>query len=328
MKIMKSYLLLSLFLAGYLTSLAQTPILSVGSGSALTIKSGMAFGLDSLGLTPVGDLTLSSNSVKVILAAVNMAPAPSINRVYYFGSQILFTGTIQVSYQPSDLNSSNEATLEYTDSSTMYSWLADPTSSVNTSLHYVQTTVTAHPFIGSTASGQAAILPLNLLSFTGNWTGNTPALLWIDDQIDETVTFDIQSCANGVSWQQIGEVNGQPGNGQDTYQFTDNHPTSNTIYYRLKLLQASGHFSYSNIVLLQKSDNGSSIRIGVSGNSVSVYFTGAKPTGIRLIGALGQILQSDRTSRQQYDMNGLFPGTYFLQFDLNGQWNAREFVIR
>jgi hypothetical protein len=325
---MKLAILLFSLLTFSLVSPAQKLILSVGNVTSLTIKTGTIFSADSLVLTPGADLTLSSNNIQVSPVAVNIAPHPSINRVYYLSSQILFTGTIQVYYQPSELNGNTESTLKYTDSATSSVWISDPSSTVNTSLHDVLSNASAHSFIGATASGPVIILPLSLISFTGNWDRNSVELQWVVDQNGESVNFNVESCSDGSSWKQIGQVNGQDNNGVDAYSLQDANPSSNMMYYRIKLLEASGQYSYSYIVKLQKADAGNDVRLLVNGNGVTVYFTGAQPTGIRLINTLGQILYSDKISLRQYDLNGLFPGAYFLQYELNGQWATRPFVVR
>ena len=43
--------------------------------------------------------------------------------------------------------------------------------------------------------------------------------------------------------------------------------------------------------------------------------------------ASGPVIDLPITSKQQYDLYGLSAGVYFLQYELNGQWSAREFVI-
>src|SRR5437868_3487488 len=101
---MRLPILLFIALAGALVGQAQSTVLSVGSTSALTIMSGTIFSADSLVLTPGANFTLSSNNIQVSPTAVNLVPAPSISRVYTLGSQVIFTGTIQLYYQPSELN--------------------------------------------------------------------------------------------------------------------------------------------------------------------------------------------------------------------------------
>jgi hypothetical protein len=323
---MKKTILSAALLTGVLTVSAQKQVLSVGNTSSLTIKAGTVFSADSLVLMPGADLTLSSNTIRESAAAVGIAPAPGIDRQYDFGSQITFTGTIQLYYQPSELNGNSESTLEYTDSAAGGSWLPEVTSTVNTSLHYVQLIASARAFIGATASGPVSALPITLVSFTGNWNETEPVLNWVADQTGGAVTFNIESSTDDATWNSIGTENSLNNNGLDNYQFGDPNPPARNMYYRIELIQPSGQSSYSNIVYLQKNGNGNVILVTGS-NSVSVRFSGTVPAGIRLINVSGQVLRTDMTSKQEYDLYDLNPGIYFLQYDLNGHWAVREFVI-
>jgi hypothetical protein len=323
---MKSILLPAL-LAGFLVSEAQTTVISVGGSPTLLIKSGTIFSADSLVLTPGADFTLSSNNIKVSPVAVNLAPRPSIDRVYYLGSQIVYTGTIQVYYQPSELNGNPEASLQYTDSALSSTWFASSTSTVNTTSHFVQQTASARPFIGVTASSQATTLALTLISFSGAWKGDQAGLEWVINQSDEMAGFVVESSINGTDWKKIGEVAGLPGNGLYTYDFTDTNPSSINMFYRIEVLRASGQVDYSPIVKLTKEED-NTFKLVASGNTVTVLFTGAQPASVRLINPLGQIIRIDRTSRPEYAFYGLFPGVYFMQYERNGQTGAKGFLIQ
>ena len=324
---MKPYAFLFALLAGALTVSAQKQVLSVGNTTSMTIKTGTIFSADSLVLIPGADLTLASNTIQESASAVNLAPAPGINRQYTFGSQISFTGTLQLYYQPSELNGNAENTLEYTDSLASSAWLSQASSTVNTSLHYVQYVASGHSFIAATASGPAVSLAISLVSFTGNWNQPDPLLSWVVAQSGETVDFNIESSADGANWNTIGTLNGQDINGLDNYQYSDPHPPAQNMYYRIELVQPSGQISYSNVVYLRKGAIGNSVILVAGNNAVSVRFFGTMPGGIRLINAAGQILRTDMSSRQEYQLYGLSAGVYFLQYELNGQWAAREFVI-
>jgi hypothetical protein len=324
---MKPYAFLFALLSGVLAVSAQKQVLSVGNTSSLTIKSGTIFSADSLVLIPGADLTLASNTIQESASAVNLAPAPGINRQYTFGSQISFTGTLQLYYQPSELNGNAESTLEYADSASGGGWLPEAASTVNTSLHYVQFVASNQAFIASTASGPPIDLAISLVSFTGNWNQAQPLLNWVVAQSGEAVNFNIESSVDGANWNTIGMMNGQDINGLDNYQYSDANPPAKNMYYRIELIQPSGQISYSTIVYLQKGGNGNSVILVAVNNTVSVRFSGTMPGGIRLINAAGQILSTDMTSRPEYQLYGLSAGVYFLQYELNGQWTAREFVI-
>src|SRR5882724_2616103 len=316
-------LLLFAFLAFSLATQAQRTIISVGNAPSLLIKSGFIFSADSLVLTPGADFTLSSNSIQVSPVPVAIAPSPSIARVYYLASQVTFTGTIQLYYQPSELNGNPESSLKYTDSALSGFWFAYPSSSVNTSLHYVQQAAAAQSFIGATASHQGVVLPLLLISFSGNWEGDQVKLEWTVDQKDEPANFALESSTDGYNWNKIGERAGTWSNGVFTYDFMDASPSSNIMFYRIDILHFSGQVTHSFIVKVQK-DISNNVRLVSGGNSMSVYFSGVLPTGIRLIDVPGRIIWSDMSSRQQYNVTSLFPGAYFLQYQIAGQWVTKQ----
>src|ERR1700722_11096200 len=195
---MKKTILFGVLLTGVVAVSAQTPILSVGGAASLTIRAGTIFSADSLVLIPGADLTLASNTIQKLATPADVVPSPGINKQYTFGSQITFTGTIQLYYQPSDLNGNPENTLEYTDSVAGMGWLPELSSTVNTGLHYVQFVPSSQPFIASTASGPGIDLPITLLSFTGNWNQPQPLLDWEVAQTGETVDFKIESSVDGA----------------------------------------------------------------------------------------------------------------------------------
>jgi len=310
----------------FLPAGAQTVVFSVGSGSALTVKSGTLFSADSLVLTPSADWTVAANNLQISHTALNLIPAPGINRVYSLGSQVAFTGTIQLYYQPSELNGNPEAVLQYTDSSLGSFWLASASSSVNTTSHYVQQAAVARNFIGATASHQGTVLALSLTAFAGAWQGDAVALSWMIDQSGEVGYFTIERSTDGSFWTELGDVAGIAGDGIRTYGYTDVQPPAGVVLYRLLVHRSSGKEFYSSVVKLQRSaDEG--LRLVVQGHAVIVYFTGMQPSAVRVVNAAGALIGVDRGLRWRYEFDALPTGVYYLQYEINGQAVARGFVI-
>jgi len=315
--------------AGMLASLtgrSQQTILSAGSSSTLFIKAGTVLGADSLVLTPSSNFTLSSNTLTVTPTAVNVIPSPGINRVYNLTSQVNFTGTIQLYYQTSELNGNPEAALQYTDSSVGSFWLASGTSTVNTTLHYVQQTAAARNFIGATASHQGTVLALSLISFTGAWQGSDAGLSWTIDQTAESADYTIERSTDGSGWTGVGFVAGRNGDGMQVYAFSDANPPSGALLYRLVISRTSGHKDYSNIVRLQRGSDGQ-MRLVALSRTVTAWFDGALPSSVRVVNSVGAVLRADLTSRPKYEFSGLPAGVYFLQYEINGNPGVRSFLI-
>jgi hypothetical protein len=316
-----------LLFCGWWLAHGQPVVLSAGGGTSLVVKSGTLFGADSLVLTPSADLTFASNTLTKSSTALAIAPHPSIQRVYYLTSQLNYSGTIQLYYQTSELNGDAEANLKYTDSSVGGAWLQSASSTVNTALHYVQVNFTNHLFNGATANS-VTTLPLELVSFTGSWVGNSVPLSWVAEQTSEPVNFTVFSSTDASNWTRIAAVAGVPAARTYSYNYTDFSPTADAMFYRISLEQVSGDSIYSGIVSVHKPGAAAgTIRLVADNSSVHAYFDGAYPTAIRIINLSGQTIHVDPSSRARYDVYGLSTGVYFMQYAIGGQWTAREFLI-
>ena len=97
-------------------------------------------------------------------------------------------------------------------------------------------------------AGPSIALPLQLLSFTGQYNGENVTLRWNTENEVNTALFAIERSANGRDFSEIGTVEAAGNALQKTYSFTDNIPLATTTYYRLKMMDKDGKFTYSTVV--------------------------------------------------------------------------------
>ena len=90
-------------------------------------------------------------------------------------------------------------------------------------------------------------LPLSLTSFTVATTGSDNILKWNTANEVSTASFAVQSSKNGSTFSDIAAVSAK-GASINTYSFTDKNAASGVTYYRLKMLDKTGKFTYSNVV--------------------------------------------------------------------------------
>jgi len=101
----------------------------------------------------------------------------------------------------------------------------------------------------SLATSTAVVLPLQLMSFTGQWlNNNSVGLTWTADQQLQVSSFIVQRSSDGVVFNTIGTVEATPATA--AYSFVDPHPFAGNNTYRLEIAAADGSASYSQIVLL------------------------------------------------------------------------------
>ena len=91
------------------------------------------------------------------------------------------------------------------------------------------------------------LLPLQLLSFDARTEGAVNELSWTTTREVSTLEFIVERSSDGVKYEAIGTVATQQNySGNTSYQFTDNSPVS-VNFYRLKMVDVNGNFSYSGI---------------------------------------------------------------------------------
>jgi trimeric autotransporter adhesin len=91
-------------------------------------------------------------------------------------------------------------------------------------------------------------LPLKLLQFSGAYRGHEIVLNWTTANELGFSHFEVEHSANGIHFQQLGLVRA---NNANNYQLVDAQPFANENFYRLKMMDKDGWFTYSSIVRLQ-----------------------------------------------------------------------------
>lgn len=96
-----------------------------------------------------------------------------------------------------------------------------------------------------------ATLPLTLLTFNGKIVNNSSVLTWSTSLEMNSNRFEIEHSTDGRQFKTIGEVDAQ-GNSSTIiqYSFTDPNTTSNTNFYRLKMIDNDGKYEYSSVLIL------------------------------------------------------------------------------
>lgn len=93
-----------------------------------------------------------------------------------------------------------------------------------------------------------ALLPTELISFEATLADNrTVTLDWAVEQDDELAYFILERAKDGLVFKPFGQIDRATPNGLINYTFVDDSPFPDRSYYRLKLVDKNGSFSYSSI---------------------------------------------------------------------------------
>jgi hypothetical protein len=216
-----------------------------------------------------------------------------------------------------------------------------------------------HPYVGlaytahnNAASGTAVVdhlslvynqdtLSIRLTDFSGKNVDNKYAQLnWTTSVELDFDHFVVERSTSTSDFDSIGTVPAI-GNSQvpQNYTFQDVHPVEGANYYRLKMVDKQGNFSYSKMVLLNFSLAVVKLYPNPAKNSVYLEnnpnFTNDQPIQIELVDPLGQKLftgmfpTAGLTRVTVQIPAGMVTGTYFLiAVNSTGKRQAWKFQIR
>jgi hypothetical protein len=249
---MKKYLFIFLCLCTCAAS-AQFAVQSSG----LTLVAGTNMNINNLVLMPSANLTLVNQTITRSATPAHGSPAgASILQVYKFSTPVSFSGTAAIKYNASDLNGNTEALLQIAYNPLLAGGTFITTTGSSTGgagSYYVSKSGLAGVTMGQvTATNSGVTLPVTLTSFKAEATAACGVVIsWSAEAASATESFVVETSVNTTEWKPVG-TRLFAVNGSSTYSITDNSPDAGTIYYRLKITNAAGVITYSNISSVRK----------------------------------------------------------------------------
>ncbi|MBC7887537.1 MAG: hypothetical protein H7Z13_06580 [Ferruginibacter sp.] len=122
------------------------------------------------------------------------------------------------------------------------------------------------------------ILPVKIISFTGKFIDDQVLLNWKTDNETDLQDYVIERKNSYNQFTAVGRVNSGPDSpGSSQYAFVDTKPEAGKNFYRLKLVYMDHTFTYSNTIMLSKSQKGSTIHCYPNpvSNMLMIDFTGS-----------------------------------------------------
>ena len=163
------------------------------------------------------------------------------------------------------------------------------------------------------------VFPLNLLSFTAWKKDKTNVLNWTTAKEVNFDKFEIERSGDSRGFSKIGIVkNNFVGGGVGNYGYTDNAPLSSKNYYRLKILDKEGQFTYSPVRTIDNSSTFSvTIQPNPSKNDFTMLIHGKlnAPVQIRITDVNGKVVGQLTNKAEQNVSFGSdwLPGIYLIE---------------
>lgn len=171
------------------------------------------------------------------------------------------------------------------------------------------------------------VVPLKLLSFTANRQNKTVQLQWRTENEINSSHFEVERSTDGRNFTNIGNVTAT-GRNTNNYSTRDELPVSGVNYYRLKMMDKDGAFSYSQTVKVNF----------LQGNSITVQPNPAKDfitittaeqyKSLRLVDMNGkEVMRFEKRHDNRYNISGAAKGIYLLQLLGDEIMTVKKIVI-
>jgi len=145
-------------------------------------------------------------------------------------------------------------------------------------------------------------LPLSLTSFTASKSNNSIELNWKTANEQNTAAFVIERSTDGRNFTNLGTVQSS-GNSSSTknYSFTDQNPLTGTSFYRLKMVDKDGSFTYSKVIAVSMSAITKALQVFPNPvrDILHVQTTGIEIITLQIVDAAGKI-----TKQEKIQLNG------------------------
>ena len=182
----------------------------------------------------------------------------------------------------------------------------------------------------------SATTPVELFKFfASNSLNSKVSLNWATATELNNSHFDIQHSTNGNNFKTIEQVKGNGTTNVPTdYSFEHTTPSVNTNYYRLKMVDFNGDFTYSPIVAV-KTDNNKNKGLTLFPNPVSHtlivnHAEAEKGARIKIVSMMGKILMEQSLEKNaiqtHLDVSALQTGYYFAHYISNSHVFTKTFV--
>jgi Secretion system C-terminal sorting domain len=183
------------------------------------------------------------------------------------------------------------------------------------------------------------LLPVTLSKFQGYNRSNGNVLDWQTSSEQNTKSFSIEKSLDGITFTTIGEA-AAAGNSNlvKNYTFTDANVRGGISYYRLRITDRDGSFSYSASVMIKKDTEAAQVSLfpspAVDFTIVSITATEQQTIAMRMLDKEGKLvytrnenIKKGTTNIRLGQLDKFAAGTYYLQVVQSGKTTTKPFVI-
>jgi hypothetical protein len=215
------------------------------AGITVTLNAPNAVNVGNLGAVISSAQILGSTSVRRGFTVSRSGNDSSMMRYYDIipANDAALNATLRINYFDAELNGIDESKLMFWKSVDNITWQKQSYTNRDANLNYAELTGISD-FSRWTLSSANSVLPISLLNFTATVQDCKTQLNW--KTITELNADHFELERSGNSFNTITTVAAKGSN--STYAYTDESPLAGNSFYRLKMVDKDGSYTYSNIV--------------------------------------------------------------------------------
>jgi hypothetical protein len=187
------------------------------------------------------------------------------------------------------------------------------------------------------STSSVIVLPIELLSFTGQCNNNQIVLDWTTVSETNNDYFTIERSGDGSDWVTIGTVK-SAGNSSanQNYSFTVNKTQNSISYFRLKQTDLDGNFKYFHTIQVNNCMMGIT-EVNIYPNpsngltlSGSINLKDNQTYSIEIFNNLGMMVSHYSSSQPEFRVNflhSLTPGVYYARISSASFSTAKSFLV-
>ncbi len=190
-----------------------------------------------------------------------------------------------------------------------------------------------HPEYAAQVFDCSVALPVTLLSATAEKVKETVVVNWVVVNETSFKQYEIERSTDTRNFSRIGAVASQ---NIAAYSYTDNFlPNTNIVYYRLKLVDIDGRFTYSDVMPVKLNNNFSNAQVYPNPTYGPLSIKLGQPlqeqSTVQIIDVTGRTVKTFTANSQQnivqVDVKSLPAGRYFIQIKNNKQFIKESVVV-
>jgi pimeloyl-ACP methyl ester carboxylesterase len=177
------------------------------------------------------------------------------------------------------------------------------------------------------------ILPLEMLEFSTTKKENLGLLNWLTANEINIDKFLIEKSYNSFDWITIGSLNSNNVSGTNNYNYTDSTPRNGVNYYRLKIMDKDGSFTYSQIKSIDFYNINAPFVIAPNpaSSQATIFFkTQVVKAEISVYDVQGKLVLTQNAANTKQAIlktDKLNSGTYMVNINADGQVSNQQLLI-